>query len=140
MLIYPGELREAKRVVSEEYPAMQRRTQTDLAGGAVHPGDEGAQLRAILAPVANTVEAPGVFDVGPPVHRPEQVVVVVVVGGHNLTTLRYLAGGLADVGEVVSGDDFNIGNTAVRDEAGPGIETDQVQTLLSAVVDHKGIY
>ena len=99
---------------------------THLAGGAVDPGDEGAELCPVLTPVADTVKTPGVFDVGPPVHRPEEVVVVVVVGGHNLTALRYLAGGLADVGEVVSGDDFNIGNTAVRDQTGPGVETYQV--------------
>ena len=38
-----------------------------------------------------------------------------MVGSYNLTILRYLAGCLADVGEIVSGDDFNIGNTAVGD-------------------------
>ena len=109
-----------------------RKTETDLTGGAVDPRDEGPQLGTVLAPVADTVEAPGVFDVCPPVHCSKEAVVntilnlfytlqfdllivVVMVGGYNLTILRYLAGCLADVGEVVSGDDFNIGNTAVGD-------------------------
>ena len=73
--------------------------------------------------MTDAVKAPGVLDVRPPVHGAEQVVVVVVVGGHYLRAISYLGGRLADVGEVVSGDDFNVGNTAVGDQAGPRVQT-----------------
>ena len=51
------------------------------------------------------------------------MVVVVVVGGDDLAALGNLDGGLADVGEVVPGDDLHVGHAAVRDEAGPRIQT-----------------
>ena len=51
------------------------------------------------------------------------MVVVVVVGGDDLAALGNLDGGLADVGEVVPGDDLHVGHAAVRDEAGPRVQS-----------------
>ena len=51
------------------------------------------------------------------------MVVVVVVGCHNLVPCRGPDRGLADIGEIISGDDFHIWNTAMGDQAGPGVET-----------------
>ena len=81
--------------------------------------------------MADAVKAPGVFDIGPPVHGAKQVVVIVVVGGHYLSPPRYWAGGLADVGEVVPGDDLDIGDTAVGDQAGPGVQTCRPSQAIS---------
>ena len=46
-----------------------------------------------------------------------------VVGGDDLAALGNLDGGLADVGEVVPGDDLHVGHAAVRDEAGPRVQS-----------------
>ena len=59
----------------------------------------------------------------PPVCGTKEVVVVVVVGGDNLRALGDVHEGLADIGEVRLGDDLDVGNTAVRHQTGPWIQT-----------------
>ena len=46
-----------------------------------------------------------------------------MVRGHNLLTLGDRDQGLADVGEVLPGDDLDVGDAAVGQEARPGIQT-----------------
>ena len=93
------------------------------------------------------------------------MVVVVVVGGDDLAALGNLDGGLADVGEVVPGDDLHVGHAAVRDEAGPRVQsctrewdrqmlcpllsklqtspkrqlTNEIKAVLRPVVHHEGV-
>ena len=80
--------------------------------------------------MANTVEAPGVLDVCPPVHGAKQVVVVVVVGGHYLGARRDVDRGLAHVGEVVPGDDLGVGDAAVGHQTGPRVQTCDGTTMI----------
>ena len=49
------------------------------------------------------------------------MVVVVVIGGNNLSSLTDVDCGLTYVGEVISGDDLHIRNTTVGYQAGPWI-------------------
>ena len=70
-----------------------------------------------------------------PVHGAKEVVIVVVVRGDNL---RWGAvdgnGRLADVREVVPGDDFHVGYTGMGDQTGPGVKTCKMSVVSLSYV------
>ena len=70
-----------------------------------------------------------------PVHGAKEVVIVVVVRGHNLRWGTLDGDGcLADVREVVSCDYLHIGHTSVRDQTCPRVKAWKM-TIVSVVKD-----
>ncbi len=84
-----------------------------LARVADHGGDVAVVLGGVLAALADAVEAPGALEVAAAIRGAVELVVVVVVVGHDLVALLDRDRGLAHVREVLAGGDFGVGHAVV---------------------------